>query len=164
MHTRKHLLVPPDHREDDVALKSLELASFHLQALPHIDQRLGTCFAGHEGQIPADLAKRKRLVYLLGRTISIVEQGLRICHDRFCNDSHSVDLFRQAETLWLMAPQVRLGPPAVPELKRAVWIAIHLGRGSPGWAEPQEQPARGGGPFLIHRVNANEQPHHHEGN
>ena len=97
MHTRKHLLVPSDQRDDDVAPKSLELASFHLQARPHLAQRLVTRFLGHEGQIPTDLAKRKRIVHLLDRTVSFIEQRLRVRHDRFCNGTHSVALFRQTE-------------------------------------------------------------------
>ena len=93
MHMRKHFLVPPDHREDDVALKSSELAGVHLQALPHLAHRVVTNILGQEGQIPADLAKRKRLVYLLDRTVTIIEQRLRVRHDRVCNGSHNLSLF-----------------------------------------------------------------------
>jgi hypothetical protein len=96
MHTRKHLLVPPDHRDDDSVSKSLELVSFHLQGRRHLPQRLVTYFLGHEGQIPTDLAKRKRAVHLLDGTVRFIEKRLRVRHDRFCNGSHRVVLFDQA--------------------------------------------------------------------
>lgn len=73
MHTRKHVLVSSDHRDDDGAPKSIELVRFHFQARLHPVQRLVACFLGHEGQIPTNLAKRKRTVHLLDRTVSVIE-------------------------------------------------------------------------------------------
>ena len=82
-------MVPMDHREDNIAPKCLELVSLHLQARPHLAQRRVTLFLWHDGQIPAEHTKLKRMVHLVGRTVCVIEQRLSIRRNRFCNDSHS---------------------------------------------------------------------------
>ena len=73
MQTRKHLLVPPDHRVDDSAPEVLELVLFHLQARPHLTQRRLTLFLWQEGHIPTEHTKLKRIVHLLARTVGVIE-------------------------------------------------------------------------------------------
>ena len=65
--------------------------------------------------------------------------------------SHTHDT---AQTLWLMVSR-RSGAVGRSGVEKGGVVAIYLGRGLPGWAEPQEQPARGGRHVLIHRVNVN---------
>jgi len=98
MHARKHLLVPPDHRDNDGAPKGIELVRLHLKGILHLAQRPVTCFLGQEGQIPTDLAKLKSTVHLLGRTVSSLEKRLRVCRDHFCNGSHGVTPFSVMDT------------------------------------------------------------------
>ena len=43
-------------------------------------------------------------------------------------------------------------------VEKSGMVAVHFGRGLPGWAEPQELLAAGGGYVLIHHVNANDRP------
>jgi hypothetical protein len=73
MHTRKHLLVPPDHRDDDSAPKCLELVILHLQARPRLTQRRVTLFLWQDGQIPTEHTKLKRMVHLVARTVCVIE-------------------------------------------------------------------------------------------
>jgi hypothetical protein len=62
--------VAPDHRYDDGAPKGLKLVVVHLQARPHRGEGLVARFFRQQRKIPTELAKGKRPVHLVHRTVS----------------------------------------------------------------------------------------------
>ncbi len=88
MHEREHLLVSPDHGEDDGSLKLLEFLIIHLEGWLHLTDRRVSLVLRQDGEVIAELAHRERFVHLLQRTIGLIEERLRVGHKCFGNGAH----------------------------------------------------------------------------
>jgi hypothetical protein len=91
--------VASDHRDDYGAAKILKLVVTHLQGRPHLAQGLVTTFLRQQRQIPTELGKRKRLVQLIWRAVSLIDEGLRVGNNRFSKGSHRFPPSGESEPL-----------------------------------------------------------------
>ena len=73
MNTRKHFLVPSDHRDQNSVAKRLKLVILHLQARSYRQQRNITLFLWQQRQIPTELTKLKGMIYLVDRSVGVIE-------------------------------------------------------------------------------------------
>ncbi len=91
-------MVPPNHWHDDQLSEFCELGVIHLESRSHLGEALFSILLRQQRQVPAHLGNRKRIVHLVHRSISLVEQQLRVCHHRICHYSHDVPLILSGRT------------------------------------------------------------------
>jgi len=88
VHLRKHLVVSPDHGDNDGTLECIEFLVIHPEgSLQFAESRIPPVIR-QQREIKAELANRECLVQLFLRTIGVIEQRLRVGHKRFCNGAH----------------------------------------------------------------------------
>jgi tRNA (cytidine/uridine-2'-O-)-methyltransferase len=88
VHEREHLVVSPDHRVDDGTPKFVEFLVIHLEVLPHFAERLIPTVFRQQREVIAEGAYRECLVQIFLRAIGLIEQRLRVGHQRFCHGTH----------------------------------------------------------------------------
>jgi hypothetical protein len=99
VHLLEHLLVAPDHWDDDGAPKRLKFVVTHLQVQPHLAQSPVAPLLWQDRQIPAELGKRKGFVELLRRAVGLIEQRFRVRRDGFCYCAHGTFPYSAAERI-----------------------------------------------------------------
>jgi hypothetical protein len=74
----EHLVMPPDHWDDDSMPEGLELSFIHPQAGAHLAKGLVAFLLRYQRQIPTQLGKHERRVHPIRAAVSLVEKRLCI--------------------------------------------------------------------------------------